>query len=156
MEEVFTRLQNDKKVQIQGTHWAAMIHAYGCVKKDLDRALEIFDSISSHPSTLHSHSTLPDALTYESVINVLVTHRRTDLIPEYIARSKASGVHMTAYIANFMIKGHAAVGDIEQARSVFESLSDPAEGVAAPNNHVAHEGAKPYQVPPAAPVYREV
>jgi pentatricopeptide repeat protein len=35
-------------------------------------------------------------------------------------RLQRSGVHMTAYIANILIRGYAAAGNIEEARKVFE------------------------------------
>jgi len=66
-----------------------------------------------------------------------------------------SKIHMTAYIANFLIKGHAAAGGLDEARRVFESLVDPPLGVAAPNNHVPHGAVAPKNVPADAPVYRE-
>lgn len=147
MEEVFESLQKDPAVEVQGTHFATLINAYGCVQKDLAKAIEIFNSISSHPRSQ------PDAIVFEAIINVLVAHRRTDLIPEYIAKMNAAGIHMTAYIANFLIKGYAMVGDLEHARSIFESLVDPAEGMAAPNNHEV--GGSP-TVGHMEPVYREV
>jgi hypothetical protein len=150
MEEVFVSLQQDPSVQIQGTHFATLINAYGCVQKDLDKAVEIFNSISSYPNTQL------DAVVVEAMINVLVAHRRTDLIPEYISKMNTAGIHMTAYIANFLIKGYAMVGDLEHARSIFESLADPAEGMAAPNNHAPHEAGSSPTVPHMAPVYREV
>ena len=46
---------------------------------------------------------------------------------------------MTAYIANALIKGYSRADDLESARRIFESLSDPPYGVAAPGNHVAHD-----------------
>ena len=156
MEDVFARLVADRNVQVQGVHWASLINAWGCVKKDLNRAIEIFDSIQLHPSTKQSGLRLPDAVTYESMINVLVTLRRTDLMPEYLERLASSGVHMTAYIANLLIKGFAANGDLGRAREIFESLSDPPVGVAAPNNHQPHEVSPRSVVAPGAPVYREV
>jgi pentatricopeptide repeat protein len=156
MEQVFLRLQKDERVQVQGSHWASLIHVHGCVNKDLNKAIEVFESIATHPSTTTSSTPLPDAVTYESLINVLVTHRRTDLIPHYIHRLQASNIHITAYIVNFMIKGYAAVGDLEEARALFEGLEDPPQGVAASNNHVPHEGAPASQVPQSSPVYREV
>jgi len=127
-----------------------LINAYGCVQKNLDKAIEIFDSISSYP-----RAQPVDAVAFEAMINVLVAHRRTDLIPEYVSRMHAAGVHMTAYIANFLIKGYSGVGDLEHARSIFESLVDPPEGIAAPNNHVPHEPAISQTVDHTAPVYRE-
>ena len=156
MEDVFARLVSDRAVQVQGVHWAALINSYGCVKKDLNKAVEVFDSIPTHASTQRSKLRLPDAVTYESMINVLVTLRRTDLMPEYLERLTSSGVHMTAYIANLLIKGFAANGNLERARDIFESLSDPPVGVAAPGNHQPHEVTPGSVVAPGAPVYREV
>ncbi|KZT20615.1 hypothetical protein NEOLEDRAFT_1158554 [Neolentinus lepideus HHB14362 ss-1] len=155
MEQVFDRIASDKTLSITGAHWASLINSYGCVQKNLDKALQTFESIPSHPTSARSPIALPDAVAYEALINVFVTLRRTDLIPKYAKRLQDSNIHMTAYIANLIIKGYAAAGDIEQARAVFENLADPPEGVAAPNNHVPHSpGAVPRQST-LAPVYRE-
>ncbi|TFY83258.1 hypothetical protein EWM64_g753 [Hericium alpestre] len=158
VESTFAELVKNRNIPVQGSHWAAMINAYGCVAKNLEKAAAVFESIFSHPSTVtatHSHP-LPDAVTYEAMINVLVTLRRTDLIPQYIERLQKSGVHMTAYIANLLIRGYAAAGDIEKARDVFEGLVDPPVGVAAPNNHAPHDlSSSASSVSPNAPIYRE-
>jgi pentatricopeptide repeat protein len=154
MGDVFKRLEADENVEVQGVHWASLINAWGCVKKDLDKAISIFESITSHPGSRQAR--VPDAVTFEALINVLATHRRIDLIPGYVDRLKSFGVHMTAYIANCLIKGFAIVGDLEQARSVFEQLSDPPAGVAAPNNHAPHDASASSHIPLTAPVYREV
>lgn len=68
----------------------------------------------------------------------------------------AAGVHMTAYIANFLIKGYAIVGELDKAREIFESLVDPPTGVAAPNNHAPHDPSAGNAVGCMEPVYREV
>lgn len=158
MGRVFRELEGNKRVAIQGAHWASLINAWGCVQKDLNKAIEVFDSIASHASTLRSSTPLPDAVTYEAMINVLATHRRMDLVPAYMERLQASGIHMTAYIANLLIKGHAAVGDVAQAREIFESLEDPPTGVAATSNHVPHSSSKSSSPPSPAPgpCHREV
>jgi pentatricopeptide repeat protein len=155
MEQTFATLCADKSVRVLGTHWGSLINAYGCVQKNLDRAIEVFESIVSHPSTLKG-SPMPDAISYEALINVFVTLRRVDLIPVYMDRFRSSGVHMTAYIANLLIKGYAVAGELEKARNVFESLVDPPTGIAAPNNHAPHELEATSMVHPNAPVYREV
>jgi pentatricopeptide repeat protein len=155
MEKTFSQLVKDKTVTVQGSHWAALINAHGCVGRDLDKAITVFNSIEKHPNTVASGLQLPDAVTFEALINVLVTLRRTDLVPEYLDRLRHSGVHMTAYIANLLIRGCAAAGDIEQARSVFESLADPPVGVAAPNNHAPHHVAAPPRISRNELVYRE-
>lgn len=160
MGRVFQELENNKRVPIQGSHWASLINAWGCVSKDLEKAIEVFESISRHPSTRRSSTPLPDAVTYEAMINVLVTHRRMDLVPAYMERLQASGIHLTAYIANLLIKGYAAVGDIVRAREIFESLEDPATGVAASSNHVPHSskssGSSTPPSPASSPCHREV
>lgn len=127
--------------------------------KDTDKAIRVFESISSHPSSQRSPTPLPDAVSYESLINVLVTRKRMDLTQKYLARLQETGVHMTAYIANLLIKGYAADGAIEQARAIFESLADPASGVAASGNHVPHDSTSTSSTPPVSPgsvSYREV
>ncbi|KAI0751753.1 hypothetical protein C8Q80DRAFT_1098904 [Daedaleopsis nitida] len=157
MQKVFDDLVADQSVSVQGTHWAALINAYGCVHKNLDKALAAFDSIATHSTTVAQGSALPDAVVYEALINTLVTLRRMDLVPAYLERLQASGIHMTAYIANLLIKGYAAVGDIEQSRAIFEALQDPQEGIAAPHNHAPHQNKQvaTVAVPAGTPVYRE-
>ncbi|KAF7309749.1 hypothetical protein MIND_00346700 [Mycena indigotica] len=150
MEQVWANLLADKSVHVQGTHFASLIHAYGCVGKDLDKAIAIFDSIPTS-----SQASPRDALVFEAMINTLVAHRRTDLMPHYVSLMRREGVHMTAYIANFLIKGYADVGDMEQARIIFESLVDPPSGMAAVHNHAPHEPSQMTSVDPMEPVYRE-
>ncbi|KAJ7842752.1 hypothetical protein B0H13DRAFT_2098421 [Mycena leptocephala] len=140
----------DPSVEIQGNHFASLINAYGCVQKDLHKAISVFNSIPGFP-----RAPPRDALVFEALINTLVAHRRTDLMPEYVAMMHSEGVHMTAYIANFLIKGYADVGDMAQARAIFESLVDPPSGVAAVNNHAPHEPGMSPVVDPMEPVYRE-
>ena len=156
MEKTFTQLVEDENVTVQGSHWAALINAHGCVGKDLKKAIAVFNSIEKHPSSLTSRAHLPDAVVFEALINVFVTLRRTDLIPKYLERLQESGVHMTAYIANLLIRGYAAVGNIKEAREVFESLADPPVGVAAPHNHAPHDSSVPPHISPDELVYREV
>ncbi|KAH7098235.1 hypothetical protein BKA62DRAFT_832704 [Auriculariales sp. MPI-PUGE-AT-0066] len=156
LENVFRMLCNDRNVPVSGSHWSSLINAYGCIAGDIERAIAIFESIANHPSSMRNPRSMPDAVVYEALINVFVTGRRMDLVPQYLERLGMSGVHMTAYIANLLIKGYAANGDIAQARQVFESLHDPADGIAAPNNHVPHAGVDSGPLPAAdAPVYRE-
>ncbi|TFK56292.1 hypothetical protein OE88DRAFT_1652965 [Heliocybe sulcata] len=153
MEQTFDRLAQDKSLSVTGAHWASLINSYGCVQKNLDKAIHTFESIANHPASAQASAALPDAVAYEALINVFVTLRRTDLIPQYVKRLHESEIHMTAYIANLIIKGYAAGGDIDSARTVFESLADPPEGVAAPNNHISH-GVVPHSSTMSL-VYRE-
>ncbi|KAG1797817.1 uncharacterized protein HD556DRAFT_1233115 [Suillus plorans] len=97
----------------------------------------------------------PDAVAYESLINMLVTNKQMALAPSYMEKLKSSGVHMTAYIANLLIKGYAAARDVEEARRIFENLVDPPSGVAASGNHVPHEGSNQRTSPSPSLSYHE-
>ncbi|EJU05986.1 hypothetical protein DACRYDRAFT_19322 [Dacryopinax primogenitus] len=152
---VFDQLVARKDLQVQGNHWASLITAWGCSCKDVERARSIFDSILSHPTTLRSGQKLPDAQTWEAFINVLVTQHRFDLLGPTLENLHQSGVHMTAYIANVVIRGYASAGSIEQARAVFEGMRDPPEGMAASFNHLAYNSVESIPVSTDAPVYRE-
>jgi hypothetical protein len=158
MDDVFRALTGDHRVAVTGVHWASLINAYGCAAKDLDRALQIFESIPDHYAGLESGrrrpaERCPDALAFEALFNVLVAHRRADLLPKYTQHMRDLNVHMTAYIANTLIKGYS-FADMDKAREVFEGLVDPPFGVAALHNHVPHRPAP--HVGANALVYREV
>ncbi|KAF9475906.1 hypothetical protein BDN70DRAFT_813231 [Pholiota conissans] len=150
MEKVFAELLEDTSVEVTGAHFASLINAYGCVSKDLDKAISIFESMGTYP-----RAPKPDAVAFEAIINAIVAHKQTDLLPVYVNKMVEAGVHMTAYIANFLIKGYANVGDLDKAREIFEALSNPPTGVAAPNNHAPHSPEMGSDVPVMAPVYRE-
>ncbi|ESK95606.1 pentatricopeptide repeat protein [Moniliophthora roreri MCA 2997] len=158
--QTFEELQASPNLKVFSTHYATLINAFGCILKDLDRALETFTSIP--PQNL-------DALAFEALVNVLVAHRRMDLVPSYITLMNERGVHMTAYICNGLIKGYSSVGDIDKARDIFEGMGDPPVGRAGLYNH-ALRGERDeletgeLQVPralvgegvnPMAPVHRE-
>lgn len=129
-----------------------MINSWGSVQRNIDRTIAIFEACEASPPL-----TLPDALVYEAMFNALFANQRVDLVPGYIHRMSSHRVHMTAYIANVLIRGYSAAGDIERARHIFESLVDPPLGVAAPHNHFQPQNSLGLlSVPADAPVFREV
>ncbi|EST06843.1 Pentatricopeptide repeat [Kalmanozyma brasiliensis GHG001] len=152
MEHVFNELANRRSVPVQGTHWASLINCYGCMLNDLDRAILTFDSIASHPSSQgrRNAASLPDAVAFEALLAVFVAHGRTDLIRAHFQRMQDAGVKMTAYVANLLIRGYSMEqghAGLDEARALFESMSEPAAGVAAVGNHPprAHGAGAPAQ-----------
>ena len=139
MMEVFESLVADPNVSVQGTHWASLINSFGCMLHDLDRAIATFESIATHPSTVSSKGTakLPDAVAFEALLSVFLVHQRPDLIRTYMEKMKDSGIKMTAYVANMLIRGYALEGQsgLDEARQLFENMLEPAAGVAAVGNH---------------------
>ena len=125
-------------LEINGSHFAAVITAHGCANHDLDSATRVFEDLSKLTEKVQRRAVarLPDVLAYEAVLNAVVSHHRFDLMEQYWQRMRASKVQPTAYIYNILIRGYSMNGKIEEARKLFESLSDPVAGAAAPNNHV--------------------
>ncbi|PWN34317.1 uncharacterized protein FA14DRAFT_161752 [Meira miltonrushii] len=135
MQDIFGRLIAARKVNVDGAHWASVITAHGIHCQDLQRAIQIFDSIPNHVSTRRSKLKLPDALTYEAILNVFLTHNRFDLMQIYFAKLRQNDIHPTAYLANLMIRGLAFAQGVEPARDLFAEMHDPPMGVAAIGNH---------------------
>ncbi|KAJ9476123.1 hypothetical protein PHBOTO_006210 [Pseudozyma hubeiensis] len=140
MERVFAELADARSVAVQSTHWASLINCYGCMLDDLDRAIATFDSIASHPSSQRRKdgARMPDAVAFEALLAVFVAHNRTDLIRAHFEKMKQAGLQMTAYVANLLIRGFSMEqggAGLNEARALFESMSEPAAGVAAAGNH---------------------
>ncbi|KAJ9110423.1 hypothetical protein QFC19_001548 [Naganishia cerealis] len=134
MQKVFDNLCKDRRIDVQGTHWASLIHAYGNVAGQPEKAIEIFESIPSHSST---RSKDIEPVCWEAILNVLASAKMADRMEEYVTRMRQQHIRPTAYINNMLIRGYAAVDKLEKSREIFESMQDAVMGVAAPNNHPA-------------------
>ena len=139
-------------LEINGSHFAAVITAHGCANHDLASATQVFESLSALPEKVQRRAVtrLPDVLAYEAILNAAVSHHRVDLMEQYWQRMQAAGVQPTAYIYNILIRGHTAAGKIGEARALFERMADPVAGAAAPNNHTKQQKTNDGRV------YREV
>ena len=136
MERTFADLCSDRNVRVQGTHWASLITAYGISAGNVDKALEVFEVIPTHPTTLKNRQTpMDEPVVWEAVLNVLATRGTVEQMESMRSRMINSGVRPTAYVYNVLISGYARHGQIEAARDVFESMGDTYQGVSAPNNH---------------------
>ncbi|CAG7941854.1 unnamed protein product [Penicillium salamii] len=97
-------------------HYASLIHAKGCVQHDLDGARKIFDTVLSN-RRVRLQPCLYQAL-FESMV---ANHRVADTEP-IVQDMLARKVEMTAYIANTLIHGWAAEGDVTKAKAVYDSI----------------------------------
>ncbi|KAK4688166.1 hypothetical protein P7C73_g1943, partial [Tremellales sp. Uapishka_1] len=151
MERVFSELRADPHVAIQGTHWASRITAYGIYGNDVNKALEVFNSIPG----------VPEPVAWEAILNVLGHKGSLEQLEEMRSRMDEAGAKRTAYVNNALISGYAKTGNIDKAREVFEGMGDSVTGVAAPNNHptllTSSGQVKPSTVTPLPTdvVYRE-
>lgn len=74
---------------------------------------------------------LPDAVCWEAIFNVILIHRRFDLLAEYVDKMRVSGLQSTTYIQNVLIRALATEGNIEKARELFDSMVDPPMGTSS-------------------------
>lgn len=102
MRDVFKMLEREKHVRLEGTHWAALINSYGLAQNDLDTAIETFESISKHAKS--QRAGLPDAVTYEAILNSCLSNNRPDLVEYYAQDMRNRQIHSTAYCENARIK----------------------------------------------------
>ena len=160
MERVFADLCADHAVRVQATHWASLIVAYGIHSDDVSKAIDIFDSIPTHPSTADSEIATA-AVVWEAILSVIAKRGSLEDLEVMRQRMVQSGAHPTAYVNNVLIGGFARTGEIGKAREVFDSMGDSVTGVAAPNNHptllTSSGHVKPATVTsvPTRVVYRE-
>lgn len=131
VDSIFSQLVADPNVKVQGTHWASLITSAGIHQSNLEEAISIFESISTHPSTPLDKSsgkpTLPDAVSFEALLSVFIHHSRSDLMKSWVQRiqqNSTESLNPTAYIANVLIRGYST-NSIEEAREVFEEMVDP-------------------------------
>jgi pentatricopeptide repeat protein len=134
MERTFAELVADRTLKVQGTHWASLITAYGISAGDVNKALEVFDCIPTHPGNKGGRP-LDEPVVWEAVLNVLATKGSIQQMENMRSRMDRSDARPTAYVYNVLISGYARHGQMEASRAVFESMSDTISGVSAPNNH---------------------
>ncbi|KAF2401133.1 hypothetical protein EJ06DRAFT_521019 [Trichodelitschia bisporula] len=107
----------------EAVHYAALVHARGCVARDLPGARVLFDSVLADPTVR------PAACLFQAIIESCVANASVSSTPPILATMHARGVQLTAYIANALIHGWALAGKLEEAERVWGML----EGRREPN-----------------------
>lgn len=102
--------------QPEAVHYASLIHAKGCVMHDMDAALEVFNSVVSNPKVR-----LQPCL-YQALLEAMVANRRVADSDAIVKDMAARRVEMTAYIANTLIHGWAAEGNVANAKAIYDSV----------------------------------
>jgi len=108
------------------SHYAALIHAYGCVKQDLEAAKSWFFKVIDPTFADFVH---PDETLYQALIEAHVANHRVADCGEIFAHMKANNVKITVYMANHLIHGWTIEGNLEEARRVFDSLGAEKNGL---------------------------
>ncbi|KAL9089738.1 MAG: hypothetical protein Q9159_002385 [Coniocarpon cinnabarinum] len=100
----------------EAVHYAALIHAKGCVMNDMSAARALFDTVISD-STIK-----PQPCLYQALFEGYVANHDVASTEPLLPSMREKSVQLTPYIANTLIHGWATAGDIAKARSVYDKL----------------------------------
>ncbi|KAG9963326.1 pentatricopeptide repeat protein, partial [Aureobasidium melanogenum] len=101
----------------EAVHYAALIHAKGCVQQDMAGARALFETVASD-----SKVKLQPCV-YQAMFEALVANRQVADAEPLLAHMAARRVEMTPYIANALIHGWALEKDIVRARQAFDRVN---------------------------------
>ncbi|KAJ9191637.1 hypothetical protein DTO164E3_8745 [Paecilomyces variotii] len=100
----------------EAVHYASLIHAKGCVMHDMEGARKVFDSVVSN-----GRIRLQPCL-YQALFEAMVANHQVSATADLLKDMANRNVEMTAYIANTLIHGWAAEGNIENAKSIYDGI----------------------------------
>lgn len=103
-------------VQPDAVHYASLVHAKGCVQHDLPAARKVFDSV------LADRRVRLQPCLYQALFEAMVATNRVADTEEVVSGMKQRNVEMTAYIANTLIHGWAAEGNVTKAKTIYDSI----------------------------------
>ncbi|KAI9886268.1 MAG: hypothetical protein M1823_001939 [Watsoniomyces obsoletus] len=103
-------------LKIESVHYAALIHARGCMVRDMEGTRRLFDEV------LADTSIVPQACVYQAFLEAMVANHQVAQTPDVLVDMKRRGVAMTAYIANTLIHGWALEGNIDMAKSIYATV----------------------------------
>ncbi|KAL1955537.1 hypothetical protein VTO42DRAFT_8491 [Malbranchea cinnamomea] len=102
--------------QPEGVHYASLIHAKGCVLHDMEAARKVFDDV------IQNGIVRPQPCLYQALFEAMVANHQVSATPELLNDMANRNVEMTPYIANTLIHGWAAEGNIDNAKAIYDSI----------------------------------
>ena len=124
-ENILKLIASDRQ-RPTGAHYAALIHAYGCVKQDLESAKSWFYKVLDPE---FKNRVAPDEALYQALIEAYVANHRVAECDTIFQHMKQNNVKLTVYMANHLIHGWTIAGNLEEARRVFDSLATEKNGL---------------------------
>jgi pentatricopeptide repeat protein len=124
-ENILKLIASDRQ-RPTSAHYAAIIHAYGCVKQDLESAKSWFYKVIDRQ---FKTCVTPDEALYQALIEAYVANHQVAQCDTIFEHMKANNVKLTVYMANHLIHGWTIAGNLEEARKVFDSLATEKNGL---------------------------
>jgi pentatricopeptide repeat protein len=100
----------------EAVHYSSLIHAKGCVLRDMEGARALFDSVLADPAIR------PQPCLFQALFESMVANHQVEETLPLVHTMGKRGVEMTPYIANALIHGWAHVKDISKAEAVFKQV----------------------------------
>ncbi|KAF7512243.1 hypothetical protein GJ744_002405 [Endocarpon pusillum] len=100
----------------EAVHYGSLIHAKGCIMHDMAGARALFDSVIS------SGNIRPTDNLYQNLFEAMVANHQVADTTQVLRSMPKRNVAMTPYIANTLIHGWAAEGNIMEAKAIYDSL----------------------------------
>lgn len=124
-ENILKLIASDRQ-RPTSAHYASLIHAYGCVKQDIQAAKGWFDKAINSSSPF---SVAPDETLYQALIEAYVANHRVAECSHIFSHMEKNNIKLTVYMANHLIHGWTIAGDLFEARRVFDSLATEKTGL---------------------------
>ncbi|KAG5518896.1 hypothetical protein PMAC_002427 [Pneumocystis sp. 'macacae'] len=115
--QVLTEMTKNN-VPITTQHHGAIIHAKGCIYRDLKSARQYFNNITQRSFK----PVVPDEILYQSLIEAYIVNHRIENTRKILHQMKENGIPLTTDIANLLIRGWACERQIDNAREIFDLL----------------------------------
>ena len=100
----------------EAVHFASLIHAKGCVLRDMEGARALFDSVLGNPRIRLQ------PCVFQALFEAMVANHQVQSTEPVVAIMKSRGVEMTPYIANGLIHGWSLAKDIARAETVYKQV----------------------------------
>ncbi|KAL2865703.1 pentatricopeptide repeat protein [Aspergillus lucknowensis] len=114
-EKVLETIKASKQ-EPEAVHYASLIHANGCVMQDMEAALNVFNSAVSNPKVQ------VQPCLYQALLESMVANNQVAQSEAIVRDMTKRRVEMTAYIANTLIHGWAAEGNLQKASAIYNSI----------------------------------
>ena len=114
-EGVLTQIRAQGEVP-EAVHYASLIHAKGCVLRDMEGARELFDSVLQQ-----SEIRLQPCL-FQALFESMVANGAIEESESVLQLMQQRSVEMTPYIANALIHGWANKGDLAKVERAYSAV----------------------------------
>jgi len=100
----------------EAVHYSSLIHAKGCVLRDMEGARALFDSVLADPKVRLA------ACLFQALFEAMVANHQVSETEAVLTLMATRGVEMTPYIANALIHGWAHDKAVDKAAAVFAAV----------------------------------